>query len=95
MQKLLYMTSFTLIRDEPKLFAKRTNGVQNVRYTIDKLGAEVFCLMDAAGREKAVLGGHDWGAIIAWWIAATHPNRVARMAVVNVPHGTVMLKYLR
>ncbi len=64
-------------------------------YTIDKLGADVLGLMDAAGREKAVLVGHDWGAIIAWWIAATHPSRVARMAVVNVPHGTVMLKYLR
>ena len=64
-------------------------------YTIDKLGADVLGLMDAAGREKVVLIGHDWGAAIAWWIAATHPNRVTRMAVINVPHGTVMLKYLR
>jgi pimeloyl-ACP methyl ester carboxylesterase len=64
-------------------------------YTIDKLGADVLGLIDAAGRETVFLVGHDWGAAIAWWIAVMHPNRIARMAVINVPHGTVMLKHLR
>ena len=64
-------------------------------YTIEKLGNDVLGLMDSAGREMVVLVGHDWGAAIAWWIAAMHPARVSRMAVINVPHGMVMLKYLR
>ena len=64
-------------------------------YTIDKLGADVMGLIDTAGREKVLLVGHDWGAMIAWWIAVMHPNRIARMVVINVPHGTVMRKYLR
>jgi len=63
--------------------------------SVSPTGACSLGLMGAAGREKVVLVGHDWGAAIAWWIAAMHPNRVSRMAVINVPHGMVMLKYLR
>ena len=51
--------------------------------------------MDAAGEEKAFVVGHDWGAGVAWWVAAKYPTRVARMVVINVPHGTVMLEHLR
>ncbi len=64
-------------------------------YTLDELSADVVGLMDAAGQEKAFVVGHDWGAAVAWWVAAKYPERVARMVVINVPHGTVMLEHLR
>lgn len=64
-------------------------------YTIDKLGADVINLMDAAGQDKAFLVGHDWGAAVAWWVAAKYPSRLARMVVINVPHGAVLTKHLR
>jgi epoxide hydrolase 4 len=55
----------------------------------------VIGLMDAAGRDRAFLVGHDWGAAVAWWVAQTHPERVAKMVVINVPHPAVMLAHLR
>ena len=55
-------------------------------YTIDKLGADVLGLMDAAGREKVVLVGHDWGAMIAWLFAMVHPQKVDRIAALNGMH---------
>lgn len=64
-------------------------------YRLAELAADVLGLIDAAGREKAFLVGHDWGAAVAWWIAEHHPERVERMAILNVPHGAVFLRHLR
>lgn len=64
-------------------------------YTLDKLGADVINLMDAAGQEMAFIVGHDWGAAVAWWVAAQYPSRLARMVAINVPHGAVFTKNLR
>ncbi len=64
-------------------------------YTLDELAADVVGLMDAAGQEKAFVVGHDWGAAVAWWVAAKYPERVARMVAINVPHLSVMKAYVR
>lgn len=62
-------------------------------YTIDQLALDIPGLMDAAGREKAFLVGHDWGAAAAWWLAGKHPERIERLVIINVPHPTVMRKH--
>lgn len=64
-------------------------------YTLDKLAADVVGLIDASGEEKAYLVGHDWGAAVAWWVAAVYPERLAKLVILNVPHGSVMQKNLR
>ncbi|MBC7570950.1 MAG: alpha/beta hydrolase [Spirosoma sp.] len=63
-------------------------------YAIDELAADVVALIDAAGRQKAVVVGHDWGAAVAWWVAATQPDRVERLVVLNVPHPAVMKRFV-
>lgn len=55
-------------------------------YNLDALADDVISLIDAAGREKAFLVGHDWGGIIAWWTAIRYPSRVERLAIMNAPH---------
>ena len=62
-------------------------------YRISELLADVVALVDAAvgpkGRVHVV--GHDWGAIPAWLLAAHHPDRVATLTAVSVPHPQVFL----
>src|SRR6185312_891200 len=36
-----------------------------VDYTLDVLAADVLGLIQATGRERVALVGHDWGAIVA------------------------------
>lgn len=62
-------------------------------YKIDTLAADVIGLIDAAGVEKAVVVGHDWGAAVGWWVAAMYPERIARLVVLNVPHPAVMKRF--
>src|SRR5215470_2848292 len=38
-------------------------------YNLDEISADVIGLIDAAGKEKAFLVGHDWGGGAAWWTA--------------------------
>jgi pimeloyl-ACP methyl ester carboxylesterase len=55
-------------------------------YVLPTLAADVVGLIDAAGRQQAHVIGHDWGAIVAWYLAAHHPARLASTTIINVPH---------
>jgi pimeloyl-ACP methyl ester carboxylesterase len=64
-------------------------------YRIERLAADVAGLIEAAGEERAFVVGHDWGAAVAWMVATLHPDRVERLAILNVPHPATMEKTLR
>jgi epoxide hydrolase 4 len=63
-------------------------------YSRDELAKDVIGLIDAAGREKAVVIGHDWGAAVAWWLANVYPQRLEKLVILNVPHHEIMVKNL-
>ncbi len=58
-------------------------------YHLDVLADDVVALADSSGVGRFRLAGHDWGAIVAWWTAARHPERVERMVVMDGPHPDV------
>jgi pimeloyl-ACP methyl ester carboxylesterase len=64
-------------------------------YQLHTLGADIVGLIDASGREKVYLVGHDWGAAIAWYVAIYHPERLHKLAILNVPHPQVSGRALR
>ena len=47
---------------------------------------DVVSIISALGWQSAHLVGHDWGAIIAWWVAATCPDVVRTLTALSVPH---------
>jgi epoxide hydrolase 4 len=59
-------------------------------YRVDVLARDVIGLIQAAGREKATLVGHDWGGVVAWWLAIHHPQYLERLVILNAPHPSVM-----
>jgi pimeloyl-ACP methyl ester carboxylesterase len=59
-------------------------------YNLDELAADVVGLIDAMGREKAYLAGHDWGGAAAWRTAIKYPQRLEKVAILNAPHPKVM-----
>ncbi len=68
-------------------------GIDAYRYAT--LVADVIGLIDASGREQAYLVGHDWGAAVAWATANSHPDRLKKLAILNVPHPLVFYETLR
>lgn len=61
-------------------------------YDIDELARDVLGLIDATGHDKVFLVGHDWGAAVAWWVAGAYPERLHKLAILNVPHLAVMFR---
>lgn len=64
-------------------------------YNLDELARDVIGLIDSTGHPKVHLIGHDWGAAVAWWTAIYYPDRLDKLAILNVPHTSVMFKALR
>ena len=64
-------------------------------YSVAHLTSDVLALADQSGWRRFCLAGHDWGAAIAWNFALQHPDRVSRLMILNVPHPSVMLRYVR
>ncbi|KXX56340.1 alpha/beta fold hydrolase [Rhodococcus sp. LB1] len=62
----------------------RPDGVDS--YRIDHLVADVIGLLDALDLDTAHLVGHDWGAAVAWVVAARYPDRITSLTTVSVPH---------
>src|ERR687892_1086193 len=54
-------------------------------YDTGTLANDLVALMDALGHERFAVVGHDTGLIISYALAADHPDRVDRLAVVEVP----------
>jgi pimeloyl-ACP methyl ester carboxylesterase len=63
-------------------------------YALTELVSDVIAIADQLGQEKIFLAGHDWGAAVAWSAALLHPQRIAKLVVLNVPHPSVMRKFL-
>lgn len=64
-------------------------------YNLDTLALDVVGLLDALGREKACIAGHDWGGAVAWWLGMKHGQRIERLALLNMPHLKVMQRHLK
>jgi epoxide hydrolase 4 len=63
-------------------------------YRVELLARDVERLILACGERTATVVGHDWGAIVAWIAAMRHPERVQRLAILNVPHPARFLEGL-
>src|SRR5882762_5111464 len=63
-------------------------------YALSELVSDVIAIADQLGQQKIFLAGHDWGAAVAWSAALLHPQRVAKLVVLNVPHPSVMRQFL-
>ncbi len=64
--------------------SERPEGVD--AYRVTELVGDLIELLDEHGIERAHVVGHDWGAGIAWVLAALLPDRVASLAALSVGH---------
>lgn len=55
-------------------------------YRLDALAADVVAVAAALGHDRFDVVGHDWGAMVAWYLAATKPDVVRTLTAVSTPH---------
>jgi pimeloyl-ACP methyl ester carboxylesterase len=59
-------------------------------YRMSRLVSDVAALVDVVGAPVHLVG-HDWGAAVAWSVAAGHPELVRTLTAVSVPHPSAFL----
>lgn len=56
-------------------------------YSLDRLATDIVELVQRVGEgTEASIVGHDWGGVVAWAVAAWHPDVVDRTVILNAPH---------
>ncbi|AXT85495.1 alpha/beta hydrolase [Aeromicrobium sp. A1-2] len=60
-------------------------------YRISGLTSDVMALIDRIG-SPVHLVGHDWGAAVAWSVAANHPESIRSLTAVSVAHPGAFVK---
>jgi pimeloyl-ACP methyl ester carboxylesterase len=55
-------------------------------YNILELTADIVGLVDALNQEQAVIVGHDWGAVVAWYCSLLRPDIFSATVLLSVPY---------
>jgi pimeloyl-ACP methyl ester carboxylesterase len=59
-------------------------------YAIDHLVEDVRWIIKAFGRRAAHVAGHDWGGVVAWFVAGRYPEMTNTLTVLSVPHPAAL-----
>ena len=63
-------------------------------YRMERVSAQIAELIVQLGEESALVAGHDWGGGVAWTLAALHPQLVRKVAILNCPHPSALLRQM-
>jgi pimeloyl-ACP methyl ester carboxylesterase len=64
-------------------------------YAIGHLVDDVAGIVKAFGRSEAHIAGHDWGALVAWFFAARHPEITKSLTALSVAHPAALAEASR
>jgi len=80
-------------------YASSSAPTEVTAYRAKHLVLDILALIDAEaggpGGRLAALVAHDWGGAVAWGLAAQHPERLERLAILNSPHPGTFLRELQ
>lgn len=62
-------------------------------YRLTNIIDDVAALILRMGAPCPVVG-HDWGGLVAWYLAMSRPDLVSRLVVINIPHPAPFLREL-
>ncbi|HEY2224952.1 alpha/beta fold hydrolase [Actinomycetospora sp.] len=61
-------------------------------YRVEHLVDDAAALITSSGAGSVHVVGHDWGAVVAWALAAHRPELVRTVTGVSVPHAAAFLR---
>jgi haloacetate dehalogenase len=79
--------SFTIVAPDLRGYgdsSKPDGGPDHAAYTFRAMGEDNFEVMTALGFDRFAVAGHDRGARVAFRMALDHPERIARVAALDI-----------
>jgi pimeloyl-ACP methyl ester carboxylesterase len=65
------------------------------QYRVEQLAADVVGLIRALNYDKVHLVAHDWGGVVAFYVAGLYPERVEKLVIMNAPHPAIFRRAMR
>ena len=91
----LAAAGFRVVAPDQRGYSPGARPADVEAYTIDHLVDDVVGMVDALGRDRFHVVGHDWGAAVAWFVAGQLPERVISLTALSVPHPFAFAEALR
>lgn len=93
--KALAVAGFYVIAPDQRGYnlSDKPKGKEN--YNLNLLVADILALADALNLSRFNLTGHDFGGLVSWNLVDRYPERVKRLAILNVPHPKIMREFLK
>ena len=82
----LIEAGFTAVAPEMRGYGRSGRPAHVDAYGLRRLVGDVAALARAFGSGPVHVVGHDWGGIVGWAFAASHPDLLGRLVVLNAPH---------
>jgi len=91
---VLHGQGFRTLAPDQRGYSPGARPAGRSSYRVRLLVEDVLTMLDAAGLGSAHVVGHDWGANVAWALAAWHPERVRTLTSLSVPHPAAFVRAL-
>ncbi|WP_296390530.1 alpha/beta fold hydrolase [Williamsia sp.] len=88
---LLHAHGFRTLAPDQRGYSPGARPPRRRDYTSGELVDDIVELITVAGGRAHVVG-HDWGANIAWSLAADRPDMVKTLTALSVPHPTAFIR---
>jgi pimeloyl-ACP methyl ester carboxylesterase len=83
---LLVEAGYRVIAPDQRGFGESSAPRGTANYRIEYIVRDAIAILDALAIDKAHVVGHDWGAVIGWFLAGEHPDRCRSLTAVSVGH---------
>ena len=77
---------YTVVAPDLRGYNLSAKPAELPEYQATHLVEDVRQLAVYLGHEQFTLVAHDWGGILAWWLAIVHPECLTKLVVINGPH---------
>jgi pimeloyl-ACP methyl ester carboxylesterase len=81
----LAAAGFHVLAPNQRGYAGSSAPADVAQYSADHLVNDVCGLLDGVDAPNAVIVGHDWGALVAWHMGLTRPDRCRAIFAASVP----------
>jgi pimeloyl-ACP methyl ester carboxylesterase len=83
---LLHDAGLRTIAIDQRGYSSGARPSEPEEYAVAECVADALSIMDALNITSFHVVGHDWGSMVAWGLAAEHPDRVLSLTAISVAH---------
>ncbi|MFE7133719.1 alpha/beta fold hydrolase [Streptomyces sp. NPDC057638] len=84
---LLHAAGLRTIAPDQRGYSPGARPREVSAYALRHLAADALGILDSLDVSTAHVVGHDWGALVGWYLAARHPGRVRTLTALAIPHA--------